>query len=187
MPWFPDMAISAFCDTVQLLKKIVGKRQLPLTSARQVLEPSSAEFIAALAAGSNSHSILQVGCGLSTIALAAAARATGTCLLSVHTDKQKQEIVRHHVTHLGLIDFVDFIMDEATEAISQREEFDFAVFTGDPKCYIRVFDLLKLKHGAIVIADNALHDCTNQYIKHVRRQPGVESSSLPLGRGIEVT
>eukprot|EP00249_Psilotum_nudum_P008767 c21498_g1_i2 orf=303-1769(+) len=187
MPWFPDMAISAFCDTVQLCQAIVGKWQLAHISACQGSEPGTAEFIAALAAGSNSRNILQVGCGLTTIALAAAARATGTRLLSVHTVKEEQEIVHHHVKRLGLIDYVEFVVDETTDTVSQIEDVDFAVFTGHPECYIRVFDLLKLKHSAIIIADNALHESTNEYIKHVHHQPGVESSTLPLGRGIEVT
>lgn len=42
-----------------------GNRRPPL------LEPASAEFISALAAGINSRHALQVGCGLSTLALAA--------------------------------------------------------------------------------------------------------------------
>lgn len=61
------------------------------------------------------------------------------------------------------------------------------LFSGQPEQYIELFDLLKLKKGAIVVADNALDDATNDYIRHVRRQPGVESSTLPLSRGIEVT
>ena len=36
-----------------------------------LLEPASAEFISALAAGINSRHILQIGCGLSTLTLAA--------------------------------------------------------------------------------------------------------------------
>lgn len=61
------------------------------------------------------------------------------------------------------------------------------LFSGQPERYIELFDLLKLKKGAIVVADNALDDTTNDYIRHVRRQPGVDSSTLPLSRGIEVT
>ncbi len=64
---------------------------------------------------------------------------------------------------------------------------EFVLLSGIPERYIELFDLLKLRKGAVVVADNALDDATNDYIRHVRRQPGVESSTLPLNRGIEVT
>jgi hypothetical protein len=64
---------------------------------------------------------------------------------------------------------------------------EFVLLSGLPQRYIELFDLLKLKKGAVVVADNALDDVTNEYIRHVRRQPGVDSSTLPLNRGIEVT
>lgn len=64
---------------------------------------------------------------------------------------------------------------------------EFVLLSGLPERYIELFDLLDLKKGAIVVADNALDDTTNAYIRHVRRQPGVDSSTLPLSRGIEVT
>eukprot|EP01018_Ginkgo_biloba_P035938 Gb_31211 [translate_table: standard] len=187
MPWFPEFASPAFCETVQLRRSIIEREQLPRSSWLQVLEPSNAEFIAALAAGNNSHHIVQIGCGLSTIALAAAARATGSCLLSIHTDKDKQEIVNSHVKYLGLVEYVKFITDEPSNVVPQQDGVDFAFISGNPECYIDLFDLLRLKHGAIVVADNALDEAMNEYIKHVRRQPGIDSSTLPLGRGIEVT
>ena len=64
---------------------------------------------------------------------------------------------------------------------------EFVLLSGLPERYIELFDLLNLKKVAIVVADNALDDTTNAYIRHVRRQPGVDSSTLPLSRGIEVT
>eukprot|EP00250_Pteridium_aquilinum_P002531 c12755_g2_i1 orf=323-1768(-) len=188
MRWFPDLANAAFCETVELRKKILDNQLNRNSSLRQGVEPSSAEFIAALAAGIHSRSILQVGCGISTIALAAAAQATGGFLVSIHTDEAKQGIVRHHMKYLGLLAFVEFIVSsEPNSVILARKNIDFAHFTGDPKAYIQHFDLLNLNNGAIVAADNALSDACHEYIRHVRRQPGTDSSTLPLARGIEVT
>jgi predicted O-methyltransferase YrrM len=85
------------------------------------LEPSSAEFIAALAAGINSRHTLQVGCGLSTVALAAAARATGSCVLSLHHEKDKQRIVQYVLKELGLSEFVEFITEDPASFIAHRE------------------------------------------------------------------
>lgn len=187
MRWFPDLANAAFCKTVELRKKILERQLTKNSSSRQGLEPSSAEFIAALAAGIDSHSIVQVGCGISTIALAVAAQATGGFLISIHTDEAKQDIVRHHMKYLGLLKFVEFIVSDPNKVLLTRKNIDFAHFTGDPKDYIELFDLLNLNNGAIVTADNALNEASYEYIQHVRRQPGMDSSTLPLARGIEVT
>lgn len=187
MPWFPEIAGSAFWDTIQLCRSVTERQQLPKAPLLQVLEPSIAEFIAALAAGNNAHHILQIGCGISTIALAAAARATGSFVLSIHFDKDKQEAVNDHVKYLGLVEYVKFMTDEPKNVLPLHEGVDFAFLSENSECYIELFDLLRLKNGAIIVADNALDEAVNEYIKHVRRQPGVRSSTLPLGRGIEVT
>ncbi|MCO5606451.1 hypothetical protein L7F22_060639 [Adiantum nelumboides] len=169
-------------------KKILERQLNTNFSACQGLEPSNAEFIAALAAGYNSHSILQVGCGISTVALAVAAQTTGGLLVSVAVDESKQDIVRYHMTYLGLLGSVEFLVaSEPSNILLNRTNVDFAHFTGDPKDYMQLFDSLNLSYGAIVVADNALSDTSNEYIRHVRQQPGVESSTLPFARGLEVT
>ncbi|KAL2652020.1 hypothetical protein R1flu_020148 [Riccia fluitans] len=187
MSWCPDIANSAYTDTLRLRRIILERQRLPRSTRPPVLEPASAEFLSALAAGSNSRHILQIGCGLSTVALAAAAKATGTCLISVNSDHSQQEIVQGHVTELGLEDYVEFFCEDPLHFLPTRENVDFAFITGDASIYIQLFDLLHLKSGAIVVADNALYDSTNEYIKHVRKQPGVDSSTLFVGRGIEIT
>lgn len=96
MPWFPEIAGQAFWDTIQLCRSVIERQQSPKSPWLEILEPSIAEFIAALAAGSKAHHILQIGCGISTIALAAAARATGSYVLSIHVDKDKQKAVNDH-------------------------------------------------------------------------------------------
>ncbi|KAJ7551318.1 hypothetical protein O6H91_06G010300 [Diphasiastrum complanatum] len=169
-------------------RNLILDKQQPLIPARQhLLEPGSAEFIAALAAGSKCRHIVHIGCGLSTIALATAARATGSCIYCVNSDRSKQEIVRQYCEDLGLTEFVNFSQEEPRRFIAHTDVVDFALFTDEPEFYIELFNLLKLKEGAIVVAYNALDESTNDYIRHVRQQPGVDSSTLPLGRGIEVT
>jgi len=172
---------------IQYNWSVIERQQLPKSPWLEILEPSIAEFIAALAAGNNAHHILQIGCGISTIALAAAARATGSFVLSIHIDKDKQEAVNDHVKYLGLVEYVKFMTDEPRNVLPLQEGLDFAFLSGNPECYIELFDLLRLKNGSIVVADNALDEEVKEYIKHVRKQPGIRSSTLPLGRGIEVT
>lgn len=189
MRWYSEISTAAFCESLDLRRILLQKRQTFGRGSRRppLLEPASAEFISALAAGIKSRHTLQVGCGLSTLTLAAAARATDGCLLSVHYEPEKQDVIRYFLKELGLFDYVNFFTEDPSTFIPQREGLEFVLFSGQPERYIELFDLLKLKKGAIVVADNALDDTTNDYIRHVRRQPGVDSSTLPLSRGIEVT
>uniref|UniRef100_A0A7I4D9F1 Uncharacterized protein n=1 Tax=Physcomitrium patens TaxID=3218 RepID=A0A7I4D9F1_PHYPA len=173
MRWDSEISTAAFCDSLDLRRHILQKRQSFGRGKRRppLLEPASAEFISALAAGINSRHTLQVGCGLSTLALAA----------------EKQQVVKYFLKDAGLLSYVEFVTEDPLTYIPHLKGLEFVLFSGQPEQYIELFDLLKLKKGAIVVADNALDDATNDYIRHVRRQPGVESSTLPLSRGIEVT
>lgn len=164
------------------------EQQRPSRSGRpRIVEPSSAEFLAALAAGTNAQHIVQVGCGLSTVALAAAAKATGCCLISLDTDGENQKIVGRSLQLCGLTDYVQFFRGDPCDIVTRRQDVDFVLIGGPTDIYIELFDLLNLKPGAVVVADYALDESTNEYIKHVRRQPGVDSSTLPVGRGLEIT
>lgn len=189
MRWYSEISTAAFCESLDLRRILLQKRQSFGRGIRRppLLEPASAEFISALAAGINSRHTLQVGCGLSTLTLAAAARATNSCLLSVHYEAEKQRVLQYFLKEMKLSDHVEFITEDPLIFIPQREGLEFVLLSGQPERYIELFDLLRLKKGAIVVADNALDDSTNDYIRHVRRQPGVDSSTLPLSRGIEVT
>ena len=69
----------AAIDALWTMKISQDARDLPQAQRRRNLEPDSAEFIAALAAGVRAQRLLEIGgsSGISTIALAAAARQTG--------------------------------------------------------------------------------------------------------------
>ena len=71
-------------------------RGLPQAERHRNLEPPSAEFICALAAGVGARRILEIGgsSGISTIALAAAARHTGGRLVSIEIEPPRQAQAR---------------------------------------------------------------------------------------------
>eukprot|EP00246_Nothoceros_aenigmaticus_P003437 TRINITY_DN145_c0_g1_i2.p1 TRINITY_DN145_c0_g1~~TRINITY_DN145_c0_g1_i2.p1 ORF type:complete len:518 (-),score=67.71 TRINITY_DN145_c0_g1_i2:672-2225(-) len=187
MPWFPHFATRAYVETLELRRSILEKRRPSWSTRPRIVEPASPEFLSALAAGIHAQHIVQVGCGLSTVALASAAKTTGSVLISLHTQAEKQKIVKQALLSYGLLDHVQFFCGNPCDIVSRRQGIDFVFIGGDADTYIDLFDLLDLKPGAIVVADYALDDSTNEYIRHVRRQPGVESSTLPVGRGLEIT
>lgn len=52
---------------------------------------------------------------------AAAARATDGCLLSVHYEPEKQEVLRYFLKEMGLVEYVKFFSEDPSTFIPQRE------------------------------------------------------------------
>ena len=164
-------------------------RKLPKSERHRNLHPDSAEFVAALATGLRARSLVEVGgsSGISTIALAAAARATGGRLVSIEIEPVRQAESRERLAALGLAPVVEFVLGDAAEILPRLAPADFALLDCEKDDYARFFDLLRLAPGAVVVADNILsHDLT-EYVAHVRSRPGTESITLPVGKGLEVT
>ena len=164
-------------------------RGLPQSERHRNLEPPSAEFICALAAGIQARRLLEVGgsSGLSTIALAAAARETGGRLVSIEVEPARQALARQRLAGLGLSERVDFVLADAGHVLPQYDELDFVLIDCEKDDYERFLSLLRLAPGAVVVADNILSHSLGQYVSAVRRYPGVESVTLAIGKGLEVS
>lgn len=164
-------------------------RKLPQTERHRNLEPASAEFVCALAAGIGARRLLEIGgsSGLSTIALAAAARCTGGRLLSAEIEPTRQAEARETLRRLALDAYVEFVLDDAAHVIPRLEPSDFVLIDCEKEDYIRFFDRLRLAPGAVVVADNILSHGLTDYVLHVRARPGIESITLPVGKGLELS
>lgn len=164
-------------------------RGLPQAERHRNLEPPSAEFICALAAGVGARRILEIGgsSGISTIALAAAARHTGGRLVSIEIEPPRQAQARETLARLGLHTFVDFVLEDTAAVLPRQADLDFALIDCEKGDYVRFFDLLRMRTGAIVVADNIISHDLKDYVEHVRSLPGVESITLAVGKGLEVT
>ena len=164
-------------------------QKLPQSERHRNLEPDSAEFICALAAGCHARRLAEIGgsSGISTIALAEAARQSGGSLTSIEIEPTRQAEARDTITALGLADWVEFALGDAGEIIPKCGQLDFVLLDCEKEDYIRFFDLLNLFPGAVVVADNILSHNLFDYVAHVRRRNDVESITLPIGKGLEVT
>ena len=153
------------------------------------LEPPSAEFICALACGCGARRLLEIGgsSGLSTIALAAAARQTGGRLVSIEIEPARQALARQRLKELELADHVDFVLADAGRVLGQYEALELVLIDCEKDDYVRFLGLLKLSPGAFVVADNILSHDLREYVAAVRAFPGVESVTLPIGKGLEVS
>jgi predicted O-methyltransferase YrrM len=153
------------------------------------LEPDSAEFVCALAAGLRAEALLEIGgsSGLSTIALAAAARQTGGRLVSIEIEPGRQAEARRTIGALGLLGRVEFVLADAATVLGRYHGLQFALIDCEKEDYVRFLGLLQLAPGAVVVADNILSHGLWDYVRHVRSLPGVESVTLPIGKGLEVS
>lgn len=164
-------------------------RGLPRKERHRNLEPESAEFICALAAGCRARTLLEIGgsSGLSTIALAAAARQTAGRLVSIELEPSRQDESRQMLKALGLSDRVDFVLADAATVLNRYEGLEFALIDCEKEDYVRFLAMLRLAPGAVVVADNILSHELWDYVRHVRSLTGVESVTLPIGKGLEVS
>lgn len=170
-------------------KRDQDARKLPKAERHRNLHPASAEFVCALAAGLGARRIVEIGgsSGISTIALAAAARATDGLVTSIEIEPTRQAESRERIASLGLASRVEFVLGDAGEALPCLAPQDFALLDCEKEDYARFFDLLPLAAGAVVVADNILSHDLREYVAHVRSRPGVESMTLAVGKGLEVT
>ena len=153
------------------------------------LEPASAEFLCALAAGIEARKMVEIGgsSGISTIALAVAARAVSGHLTSIEIEPQRQQEAQQTLSRLELTPFVDFVLADAASILPTLEEVQLALIDCEKEDYIRFFDLLPMAAGGIVVADNIISHRLADYVAHVRSHAGVESITLPIGQGMEIT
>jgi predicted O-methyltransferase YrrM len=164
-------------------------QRLPQPERHRNLEPSSAEFIHALAAGMWAKRILEIGgsSGISTIALAAAARLNGGRVISIEREPVRQADARQTIARLGLDKNVDFVLGDAAAVIPVEADLDFAFIDSEKEDYIRFFDTLRMRQGGIIVADNIISHSLSGYVAHVRQRPRAESITLTIGQGLEVT
>jgi predicted O-methyltransferase YrrM len=164
-------------------------KRLAQSQRHRNLAPDSAEFVCALAAGLRAKRIVEIGgsSGLSTIALAAAARATGGRVTSIEIEPERQAEARETIGRLGMVPQVEFVLADAAGVLPGLEAVEFALVDCEKDDYIRFFELLRLAPGAVVVADNILSHGLTEYVAHVRSKAGASSITLPVGKGLEVT
>ena len=133
--------------------------------------------------------MLEIGgsSGLSTIALATAARHTGGRLVSIEVEHVRQAEARETLSRLKLDQHVEFVLADAATILHRHTDLDFALIDCEKEDYIRFFDLLGMRHCGIVLADNIISHGLTDYVAHVRSRPDVESITLPIGKGLELT
>ncbi len=161
--------------------------------ARQVA-PTTGRFLFALVAPQTDCEVLELGGsrGYSTIWLAAGVRHLGGRVLSLEQDPRKCEAWRRNIAEAGLEGWAELVEGDAFENLPAIDDvFDVVFIDVEKDDYERLFQLArgKVEPGGLFVADNVLshEDTLGAYSRARRDDPKLESVTVPLDRGIELS
>ena len=167
---------------------------LPPEARIRAMDPDAAKYLSILAISNKALTIVEVGTGVgySTLWLAYAASLTGGKVITCEIDPAKVEQARANLERAGVVDRVKLLTGDAREVLRQRDEpVDFLFIDADKDQYETYFDVVykQLGIGGTIVADNILshEDQLADYVTYVQNHPNLESASVPLARGMEVT
>lgn len=158
------------------------------------LSPEAARFLHVLAQAVRATRVLEVGTSYaySTLWLADAARRNGGFVTTCELSGERAAIARETLSRAGVLDIVRVVEGDAAETIPTLPgPFDFVFFDADKRLYVTYLELVlpKLLPGSLIIADNILshrHE-VSEYLQRVRSDPALETTTIPVGDGLEVT
>lgn len=169
-------------------------RGLPQELRARAVSSTTGQFLFALVAPQSACEVLEIGGsrGTSTIWLAAGARILGGRVLSLEHDPVKCDAWRRNIEEAGLGEWAELVEGDAKATLPAIEDvFDVVFIDAEKEDYEAYFGLArpKLEPGGLVVADNVLsHEETlGAYSRARQADPGLESVTVPLDRGLELS
>jgi predicted O-methyltransferase YrrM len=161
--------------------------------ARQVAR-TTGQFLFSLVAPQWDCEVLEIGGsrGYSSIWFGAGVRYLGGRVLSLEADPKKIEAWRQNVSDAGLEETVELADGNAFETLPEIQDvFDIVFIDAEKEDYERLFQLArdKVEPGGLFVADNVLShaDPLAEYSKARQADPALESVTVPLDRGLELS
>ncbi|GLJ17299.1 hypothetical protein SUGI_0300260 [Cryptomeria japonica] len=157
------------------------------------IEPQSTELISALAVGMNAQLVVQVWWGTSaadfTIALAAAARQTGSRLICIVPEHKALIEAQKALNQVGFHETTEFVIGDPTELLPKYKNVDFFLVDCTREDCAGLFKHLNLNPSYSVLIENNVFDrkATPSFPKNIKKKMGAKSTILPIGKGMEVT
>ena len=165
----------------------------PAERARQVAR-TTGQFLFALVAPQTDCEVLEIGGsrGYSTIWIAAGVRHLGGRVLSLEHDPRKVEAWRRNIPDAGVDGWAELLPGDAFETLPAIDDvFDVVFLDAEKDDYERLFQIArtKVEPGALIVADNVLShaDTLGAYSSARQADPTLESVTLPLDRGLELS
>ncbi len=140
--------------------------------------------------------VLEVGTsvGFSTLWLADAVGRKGR-VVTIEVDRQKIARAQKNFRDAGVDNIIKVRQGAALDVLRKMKgTFDFVLLDADKENIIKYFDLVLplVRAGGIIAADNMLlpphyRPAMKKYARHVQRNPDVQTVTVPIGMGEEIT
>jgi caffeoyl-CoA O-methyltransferase len=170
------------------------ERGLPALERSRAVARTTGQFLFGLVAPQWDCEVLEVGAsrGYSSLWLAAGVRHFGGHLTALENDPAKAAAWRANIAEAGLDEWADLIEGDAAETIAGiGDVFDIVFLDAEKDDYERLFQAArkKLEPGALVIADNVIShaETLGGYVEARQSDPTLESVTVPLDRGLEIS
>jgi caffeoyl-CoA O-methyltransferase len=142
--------------------------------------------------------ILEVGtsAGFSTLWFAdGMGKNRGSSLITIEMNPLKVEWAWKNFKEAGVDKMIEIKQGIALDVLHKlKGKFDFVFLDADKENIIKYFDLVlpMVRIGGIIAADNMLYPehfqpAMRKYARHVRRNPNIQSITVPIGMGEEIT
>jgi caffeoyl-CoA O-methyltransferase len=189
-----DDRIRAVLERLQQEDADERERGLPAAERSRAIEPTTGQFLFALVAPQVDCEVLEIGAsrGYSTLWLAAGVRSLGGRVLSLENDPAKAKAWRANIAEAGLDEWAELNEGDAKQTVPEIDDvFDVVFLDAEKEDYEQLFQAArpKLEPGALVVADNVLshQDTLDMYVQARKSDTTVESVTVPLDRGLELT
>ena len=170
------------------------ERGVPAPQRSRAVARTTGQFLFGVVAPQWDCEVLEVGAsrGYSSLWLAAGVRYFGGHVTSLENDPAKVAAWRANIAEAGLEESADLIEGDASETIPGIEDvFDIVFLDAEKDEYERLFQAArqKVEPGALVIADNVLShaETLGAYVEARQSDPTLESVTVPLDRGLEIS
>jgi caffeoyl-CoA O-methyltransferase len=173
-----------------------GKIEVPHEQQMLAITADTGMFFSILLKAIKARRVLEVGTsvGFSTLWFADAVGKKGK-IVTIEMDPVKIENARKNFRQAGVDKLIEIKQGVALEVLRKlRGKFDFVLLDADKENIIRYFDLVMplVRNGGIIAADNMLfppnyRPAMKKYARHARRRRNVQSVTVPIGMGEEIT
>lgn len=159
-------------------------------TAYSAVSAEEGRFLHLLALVAEAQHVVEFGCsfGISTIYLAAAARANGGHVITSDFEPAKVAGAQQNITAAGLQEYVTILAGDARATLATvADGIDLLFLDGDKDLYLPLFEQLlpKLSPRAVVVADNADQPGCRPYVAHLTEgAPEFASVALFGGRAL---
>ena len=155
-------------------------------------------FFSVLLKAIKARRILEVGtsAGFSTLWFAdAMGKNHRTRIITIEMNPQKVERALKNFKEAGVDKMIEIKQGIALDLLRKlKGKFDFVFLDADKENIIRYFDIVlpMVRIGGIIAADNMLYPdhfrpAMRKYARHVHTKPNVQSVTVPIGMGEEIT